>query len=477
MTNLPRKAVTRTARLAALPLGMAGRAAWGLGKRVGGRPAEAVAAEIQARTADQIFRTLGELKGGAMKFGQALSIFEASLPEELAGPYRATLTKLQNAAPAMPVSTMHRVLAEQLGANWRDHFKDFDDRPTASASIGQVHRAVWSDGRDVAVKVQYPGAAEALLSDLATVSRMSRLATAWVPGLDIGPILAELRSRMAEELDYELEARSQRAFAAAFAGDAAFVVPTVLASTSHVLVTEWLTGRGMADVIAQGTQAERDLVSRRYIEFLLAGPARAGLLHADPHPGNYMLTPDGRLGVIDFGAVKHLPSGMPRSIGSLLGIALAGDGDAVAHGLRREGFIKEAISIDGQELLAYLAPFMAFAHTDRFRFSREWMRELFNHVRDPRRADWSVGLRLNLPPEYLLIHRVWLGGVAVLCQIEGEVAVLDVFEELLPGFDKPGTTTPPSAVDDVTADGAAGYSQYPATPTHGARTTTSAGSD
>ena len=140
MTDLPRKAVTRTAKLATLPLGFAGRTALGFGKRVGGRPAELVAAEVQARTAEQLFKVLGELKGGAMKFGQAMSIFEAALPEELAGPYRATLTKLQDAAPPMPAATVHKVLAAELGPQWRRQFRSFDDRPAAAASIGQVHR-------------------------------------------------------------------------------------------------------------------------------------------------------------------------------------------------------------------------------------------------------------------------------------------------------------------------------------------------
>src|SRR5438477_11850954 len=127
VSDLPRRAFTRTAKLATLPVGLAGRATLGLGKRLGGRPAELVATEIQQRTAEQIFRVLGELKGGAMKFGQALSIFEAALPEELAAPYRAALTRLQEAAPALPVSSVHKVLAEQLGEDWRDRFQSFDD--------------------------------------------------------------------------------------------------------------------------------------------------------------------------------------------------------------------------------------------------------------------------------------------------------------------------------------------------------------
>ena len=162
-----------------------GRTALGLGKRIGGRPAENVAAEIQQRTAEQIFRVLGELKGGAMKLGQALSIFEAALPPEIAGPYRATLTKLQESAPPLPARTVHEVLAGDLGPDWRDAFREFDDQPKAAASIGQVHRAVWRDGRQVAVKIQYPGAGRALLSDFNQISRVGRLFGVLMPGLEV----------------------------------------------------------------------------------------------------------------------------------------------------------------------------------------------------------------------------------------------------------------------------------------------------
>ena len=185
MNDVPRNPVSRTAKLAGLPLGFAGRHALGLGKRIGGRSAEIVAKEIQQRTADQVFRVLGELKGGAMKFGQALSIFEAALPPELAEPYRATLTRLQESAPPLPVGSVHRMLAADLGEDWRSQFTSFDDRPVAAASIGQVHRAVWKDGRAVAVKVQYPGAGRALLSDFTQLARVGRLFGVLMPGLDV----------------------------------------------------------------------------------------------------------------------------------------------------------------------------------------------------------------------------------------------------------------------------------------------------
>jgi len=435
VSDLPRRAVTRTAKLATLPLGFAGRTAIGLGKRVGGKPAELVAAEVQARTAEQLFKVLGELKGGAMKFGQALSIFEAALPEELAGPYRATLTRLQDAAPPMPAATVHKVLATELGPQWRRRFRDFEDTPAAAASIGQVHRGVWQDGRRVAVKVQYPGAGEALLSDFNQVARVGRVAAGWIPGLEIKPILDELRARVAEELDYTLEAEAQSQFAAAFADDPVFAVPRVITSTQRLMVSEWLDGVPLSRLIAEGSRADRDLGARRYLEFLLAGPARAGLLHADPHPGNFRLLDDGRFGVLDYGAVKRLPEGMPPEIGRLLTLALCDDAEGVIAGLREEGFIKASIQIDAEGLLAYLSPFLEPARHTTWTFSRSWMRQLFNHINDPRRPQWSIGMKLNLPPEYALIHRTWLGGIGVLCQIEGEVPVLEVLAEWLPEFD------------------------------------------
>ena len=445
MSDPPRNAVTRAARLAALPLGFAGRTALGLGKRVGGKSAELVASEVQARTGEQLFKVLGELKGGAIKFGQAMSIFEAAMPEELAGPYRATLTKLQEAAPPMPAAMVHDVLAAELGPRWRQKFASFEDKPSAAASIGQVHRAVWKDGRDVAVKVQYPGAGPALISDLNQVSRVARVAAGWIPGLDIKPILDELKRRVAEELDYGLEARSQRTFAAAFAGDSDYTVPDVVHHKGNVIVSEWLDGVPLSSIIATGSPEARNAAASRYMEFLLVGPARAGLLHADPHPGNFRMLADGRLGVIDFGAVNRLPHGLPPEMGRLLTLALAGDAEASLEGLRRQGFVKSTIDIDADELLAFLEPFMEPLRTDTFTFTRAWLRSVSLHTNDPRRPKFTLGLKLNLPPSYLLIHRVWLGGIGVLCQIAGEVPGRAIVDRWLPEADLPPLTNPGTA--------------------------------
>ncbi|MGH3472902.1 MAG: ABC1 kinase family protein [Nocardioidaceae bacterium] len=439
MTDLPRRAVSRSARLATLPLGYAGRATIGLGKRIGGAPAEAVSAQLQQRTAEQLFRVLGELKGGAMKFGQAMSIFESALPEQIVGPYRTTLTRLQDSAPPMQASAVHAVMARELGPRWRSRFVSFDDDPAAAASIGQVHKARWHDGTEVAVKVQYPGAGDALLSDLRQISRAARLFAGWIPGLDVKPLVAELQARVAEELDYDLEADAQTRFAEAFADDPRFVIPRVVDHTKTVLVSEWLESeRSLARLIADGSQADRDHFGELYVRFLFSGPARAGMLHADPHPGNFRLMSDGRLGIVDYGAVARLPEGgLPMIIGTLLRHAVNDEYDRVLDGLREAGFIKDAVSITTDELRDYLSPFVAPALTPTFQFSRSWMRGEFARINDPRQQGYTTMIKINLPPEFLLIHRVWLGGIGVLSQLGAEAPFAQILAESTPGFAPP----------------------------------------
>src|SRR5215475_14506854 len=434
MSDLPRRAVTRTVKLATLPAGLAGRAVIGLGKRVGGLPAEMVAREIQQRTAEQIFRVLGELKGGALKVGQALSIFEAALPPELAGPYRATLTRLQESAPPLPASTVHKVLATDLGEEWRNNFTEFNDRPAAAASIGQVHKAVWHDGREVAVKIQYPGAGKALISDFAQLGRVARLFAVLMPGLDVKPLLDELRTRVAEELDYRLEAVSQDAFAVAFADDPDIYVPPTVTATDHVLVSEWMDGTPLAKIISSGTQEQRDRAGLLLVRLLFSSPARAGLLHADPHPGNFRLLDDGRLGVLDFGAVDRLPRGLPPFFGRLLRIMHMADPDLaeVERELRDNGFLRPGISVDLEALRAFLAPLAEPSSVETFKFSREWMRWEAARMTDLSAS--NISRKFNVPPSYVLIHRVSTAGIGVLCQLECEGAFRAEVLRWVPGY-------------------------------------------
>ncbi|TDV35397.1 ABC1 kinase family protein [Actinophytocola oryzae] len=433
---MPRKTAARTARLASIPLGVAGRAVGGWGKRLVGQDADQVSAELSARTAEQLFAVLGTLKGGAMKFGQALSVFEAAIPNDMAEPYREALTKLQAAAPPMSSQTTHRVLAEQLGRKWTERFASFEDTPSAAASIGQVHRAVWHDGRAVAVKVQYPGADQALMSDLRQLQRFSRLFQALVPGTEVKPLLQELTDRMSEELDYRSEARNQRAFAKAFDGDPHVIVPKVVASAPKVLVTEWVDGKPLSSVIRDGERAERDRAGFLLAEFHYSSPARVGLLHSDPHPGNFMLTADGRLCVIDFGAVAQLPDGLPAAHGRMMRLALEGRSCELLDLLRDEQFIRadSRQQPEAEHVYAYLAPFVEPLESETFHFTRRWMQKQAMRVSNMRGQDFRTGRSLNLPPQYLLLHRVLGGSTGILCQLEAELPVRELIIRWQPGF-------------------------------------------
>ncbi|USQ75541.1 ABC1 kinase family protein [Ornithinimicrobium cryptoxanthini] len=433
MTEPPQAGLARAARLSTLPLGVAARAVRGVGRRLSGQSAEDVLAQRQADSARQLFEVLGGLKGGAMKVGQFLSLMESALPPDQVMPYRESLTRLQSAAPAMSGDAVGRVLGEELGEDWRSLFASFDESAAAAASIGQVHRAVWRDGRPVAVKVQYPGAEKALMADLTALSRFARVSAGLVPGLDLAPILAELRRRLREEVDYRLEADAQEQFGQFYANDPTYAVPGVVRSGQRVLVSEWLDGVPLSTLIDRAPQADRDRAAAAYLRLLLEAPQRAGLLHADPHPGNFLLLADGRLGVLDYGAVNRLPDGLPDGLSRVLGAAAHGDAEELVEVLRDEGFVRGSVAVDAEAVRAFVDRFLGPLQAEEFTFSRDWMREMFADLQDPRTEGFRVGLTLNLPPQYVLIQRVWLGGLAVLSQLEATVPMREIVRSAMPG--------------------------------------------
>jgi len=418
--QLPQGTSKRSAKMASIPLSLAGRGAIGFGRQLIGQSPDFAFADLQEKTAEQIFKVLGELKGGAMKFGQALSVFEAALPEEIAKPYRETLVKLQEAAPPLPARVVHKVLAKELGEHWRDNFADFNDTPAASASIGQVHKGIWKDGRAVAVKIQYPGAKEALISDLNQIQRFAKIFQLLLPGVEMKPLLEELKARIIEEVDYRYEASAQSACFEAYKGDSDIAIPEVIMATDRVLVSQWLEGTPLSKVITDGTQEERNNAGIRLARFHFTAPMRAGLLHADPHPGNFRVLKDGRLGVLDFGACNRLPNGFPEPFKRLLKNALEGDAIALYNGFKEDGFILADVEVSPELVLDYLLPLVEPLRTDYFAYSRDWLRTQSVRVGDPRNPTAKIGFQLNLPPEYVLIHRVTLGTTGIFCQLRAE---------------------------------------------------------
>ena len=419
--QLPQGTSKRSAKMASIPLSLAGRGAIGFGRQLIGQSPDFAFADLQEKTAEQIFKVLGELKGGAMKFGQALSVFEAALPEDIAKPYRETLVKLQEAAPPLPARVVHKVLAKELGEHWRDNFAEFNDTPAASASIGQVHKGLWKDGRAVAVKIQYPGAKEALISDLNQIQRFAKIFQLLLPGVEMKPLLEELKARIIEEVDYRYEASAQSACFEAYKGDSDIAIPEVIMATDRVLVSQWLEGTPLSKVIADGTQDERNNAGIRLARFHFTAPMRAGLLHADPHPGNFLLQEDGRVGVIlDFGACNRLPNGFPEPFKRLLRNALEGDAIALYNGFKEDGFILSDVEVSPELVLDYLLPLVEPLRTDYFAYSRDWLRTQSVRVGDPRNPTAKIGFQLNLPPEYVLIHRVTLGTTGIFCQLRAE---------------------------------------------------------
>ena len=244
-----------------------------------------------------------------MKLGQVMSFLDVGLvPEEYREEFQRKLGELRDAAPKVRFSDMRKVIESELGESLKDTFAEFDETPIAAASIGQVYRARLHDGRDVAVKVQYPGVAQAVRADMQNLGMILRLMKRIAPGLDVKATAEEIRSRIGDELDYELEAQNQRSMARIYRGHPFIVVPDVVTSMTRekVIVSEFVSGLGF-DAIKQLDQATRDRVGEIVFRFYFGCMYRHRQFSGDPHPGNFLLMDDGKVAFLDFGLFKVMP--------------------------------------------------------------------------------------------------------------------------------------------------------------------------
>src|SRR3954470_9356984 len=286
-------------------------------------------ARRQVETAEQIVAALGTMKGAAMKLGQVMSFLDVGLvPPEYREQFQAKLAELRDAAPKVAFKDMKKVIEQEYGDKIENVFETFDPVPIAAASIGQVYRARLDDGRDVAVKVQYPGVATAVRADMQNLGLIMRVAKRIAPGMDAKAMTAEIKERLTDELDYEHEAQQHRAFARSWRGHPFIYVPAVVTelSSEHVLVSEWVDGIGFEEVKEQG-RATRDRFGEIIFRFFFGSLYRNGHFSGDPHPGNYRLMPDGRVAFIDFGMTKRVSrEDIEAEVGALRALM---DGDAV----------------------------------------------------------------------------------------------------------------------------------------------------
>jgi predicted unusual protein kinase regulating ubiquinone biosynthesis (AarF/ABC1/UbiB family) len=427
-----------------VPTAYVGRRALGLARRVGGLPAEVIAAEVQARTAEQLFAVLGELKGGAMKGAQWMSAMEAALPDRLAGAYGEALTRLQEAAPAMPTSIVHDVLTESFGRGWRRRFVEFEDEPAAAASIGQVHRAVWADGRPVAVKVQYPRAGQALAADLRQLDRLGPVLRAVAPGLDARGLFAELRARVMAEVDYRQEAAAQSEFARVLRDDPDFCVPQVVEVADGVLVSEWVDGTPVAQIARRGSEQQRDRVGLLLARMMLSSPPRVGRLHGDPHPGNFRLLDDGRLAVVDFGSSLPMPDGWSPRLVALVRAGRDRDEAELFDVATRTGLVRSA-EVTPEALLELVDPLLEPLRHKAFRFDRPWLRGQTARMSDPSSTASRAQRKLHVPVRNLLVQRVMAGTTGVLCLLGARIPLRDEAARWLPGLGGPSAAEAPGS--------------------------------
>src|SRR4051794_24324540 len=385
--------------------------------------ANAALARRQVETAEQIVAALGTMKGAAMKLGQVMSFLDVGLvPEEFREEFQAKLAQLRDAAPKVSFGQMKKVIEGEYGEKLEDVFETFDPVPIAAASIGQVYKARLDDGRDVAVKVQYPGVAAAVRADMQNLGMILRLMKSVAPGLDPKELGDEIRSRIDEELDYELEASNQRSLSRIFRGHPFIVVPEVVTSLSHekVVVSEFVQGRGFEE-IKQLPDAERDRIGEIIFRFYFGCMYRHLQFSGDPHPGNSLLLDDGRMAFLDFGLFKRIaPEVAEIELESArLGIEGRGD-DLIAH-LHKHGFIGEPEHYDAEGILAQFHDFTWWYTSDEeIQLEPEIATEVMIQMSDPRSDYFGKMRHETLPPDHLFGRRLETLTLAVMSQLRAK---------------------------------------------------------
>jgi predicted unusual protein kinase regulating ubiquinone biosynthesis (AarF/ABC1/UbiB family) len=420
--KIPTSRVARTARIGSLAAGQAVKQAGTRAANVARTPegAQAALERRHLEAAEQIVAALGTMKGAAMKLGQVLSFLDVGLvPEEHREEFQAKLAALRDAAPQVSFKQMRGVIEEELEDELDELFARFEEEPIAAASIGQVYRATLHDGRDVAVKVQYPGVAAAVRADMQNLGLIMRVVKRLTPGLDVKAVTQEIRLRIDEELDYELEAQNQRSLARIFRGHPFIVVPDVITrlSRERVLVSEYVHGTGF-EQLKHYPQADRDRLGEIVFRFFMGCLYRHHQFSGDPHPGNFLLLGDGRVAFLDFGLFKRMK---PEDVENELAAQRAtteGDAAALHELLARLGFLPQPEKVDPDALIDYIRDAVGWYTTDaEIRLTPELATHVMIESSDPRSSHFREMRHQDMRPEHLFGRRMEMLTLAVLGQL------------------------------------------------------------
>jgi predicted unusual protein kinase regulating ubiquinone biosynthesis (AarF/ABC1/UbiB family) len=420
--KIPTSRVGRTAKIGGLAAGQAirqaGTRAANVTRSEEGRSAALEKRHIEA--AEQIVDALGTMKGAAMKIGQVMSFLDVGLvPEEYREEFQRKLAKLRDSAPTVTFKDMSKVIVDELGEPVREVFDEFDEEPIAAASIGQVYRARLQDGREAAVKVQYPGVAAAVRADMQNLGLILRLAKRIAPGMDPKAIGEEIRSRIGEELDYELEAQNQRALARIFRGHPFIVIPDVITSLSHerMMVSEYVHGAGFEELKTR-PQEERDRIGEMIFRFYFSCLYRHGQFSGDPHPGNSMLLDDGRMAFFDFGLFKRMP---PGSVDLEINVARAiieGDSEKIMRLGTEVGFFRDPKKFNPDRVLAHFRAATSWYTADReIELTPEYATQVMIDMSDPRSEYFGYLRQESAPPDHIFGRRMEVLTLAVISQL------------------------------------------------------------